>query len=142
MSVKTNNVKKLGFTNEEIKDILEEAGYEVNKYYLRNCQKFAELLNDLDYDGKMNKDDVINFLYPTSEEEKPKEPDVFPEYYEERIKDDEYDEIERLEKIRDEIDEKIKELREVEKYNENEVEGLMNIPASESEVQKSHEERY
>ncbi|KAI5552552.1 hypothetical protein TVAGG3_0229970, partial [Trichomonas vaginalis G3] len=89
----------------------------------------------------MNKDDVINFLYPTSEE-KPKEPDVFPEYYEERIKDDEYDEIERLEKIRDEIDEKIKELREVEKYNENEVEGLMNIPASESAVQKSHEERY
>ena len=86
----------------------------------------------------MNKDDVINFLYPTSKKEKPKEPDVFPEYYEERIKDDEYDEIERLEKIRDEIDEKIKELREV----ENEVEGLMNIPASESEVQKSHEERY
>ena len=142
MSVTTNSVKKLGFTNEEIKDILEEAGYEVDKYYLRNCQKFAELLNDLDYDGKMNKDDVINFLYPTSEEEKPKEPDVFPEYYEERIKDDEYNEIERLKKIRDEIDEKIKELREVEKYNENEVEGLMNIPASESEVQKSHEERY
>ncbi|KAI5548380.1 hypothetical protein TVAGG3_0168020 [Trichomonas vaginalis G3] len=133
MSVKTNNVKKLGFTNEEIKDILEEAGYEVDKYYLRNCQKFAEFLNEFDYDGKMNKDDVINFLYPTSKEEKPKEPDVFPEYYEERIKDDdEYNEIERLEKIRDEIDEKIKELREVEKYNENEVEGLMNIPASES----------
>ena len=35
MSVKTNDVKKLGFTNREIKDILEEAGYEVDKYYLR-----------------------------------------------------------------------------------------------------------
>ncbi|EAX84151.1 hypothetical protein TVAG_072980, partial [Trichomonas vaginalis G3] len=88
----------------------------------------------------MNKDDVINFLYPTSEEEKPKEPDVFPEYFEEKIKQDEYynDEIEKLEQLRNEIDEKIKELREV----ENEVEGLMNIPASESAVQKSHEERY
>ena len=36
------------------------------KYYLRNCKKFAEFLNDFDYYGKMNKDDVINFLYPTS----------------------------------------------------------------------------
>ena len=61
MSVKTNNVKKLGFTNEEIKDILEEAGYEVDKYYLRNCKKFAELLNDLDYDGKMNKEEFDEF---------------------------------------------------------------------------------
>ncbi|KAI5533016.1 hypothetical protein TVAGG3_0376940 [Trichomonas vaginalis G3] len=123
MSVKTNDMKKLGFTNEEINEILDEAGIEVSRYYLRNCQKFAELLNDLDYEGEMNKDDVINFLYPTSdnneENEKPKEvQEIDNNVYEERRGEDEYYEQDekKAEEVRNEIDEEIKNEKEVEEY--------------------------
>ncbi|KAI5491430.1 hypothetical protein TVAGG3_1010020 [Trichomonas vaginalis G3] len=123
MSVKTNDVKKLGFTSEEINEILEEAGYEVSRYYLRNCQKFAELLNDLDYEGEMNKENVINFLYPTSDEneenEKVKESEEIDDnVYEERRGEDEYYEQDekKAEEVRNEIDEEIKNEKEVEEY--------------------------
>ncbi|KAI5498702.1 hypothetical protein TVAGG3_0832800 [Trichomonas vaginalis G3] len=132
MSVKTNDVKKLGFTNEEINEILDEAGIEVSRYYLRNCQKFAELLNDLDYEGEMNKDDVINFLYPTSDgnEEKPQSggadvheklkevQEIDDNVYEERRGEDEFYEQDekKAEEVRNEIDEEIKNEKEVEEY--------------------------
>ncbi|KAI5522783.1 hypothetical protein TVAGG3_0584270 [Trichomonas vaginalis G3] len=151
MSITTNSLKSLKFTNSELENILENFGDGSYPTYMQNVKEFSRLLNEFKYNGPITKKAIMRYLYPKKVEKQeniplygPESLETPPEYFEEKIKQDEYynDEIEKLEQLRNEIDEKIKELREVEKYNENEVEGLMNIPASESAVQKSHEERY
>ncbi|KAI5512748.1 hypothetical protein TVAGG3_0754170 [Trichomonas vaginalis G3] len=152
MSITTNSLKSLKFTNSELENILENFGDGSYPTYMQNVKEFSRLLNEFKYNGPITKKAIMRYLYPKKVEKQENIPlygpedlgseslETPPEYFEEKIKQDEYynDEIEKLEQLRNEIDEKIKELRNA----ENEVEGLMNIPASESEVQKSHEERY
>ena len=134
MSINAYDIRYLGFNNNELMKILREGNRDVSISYLRNCKTFAEFLNkDCEYKGPLNKQSIMEFLYPKPDE-------IDDPFYMERRHDDEYynNEIEQLEKLRAEIDNRIKEL----KYTENEIEDLMNIPVSESETQKSHEERY
>ena len=134
MSINAYDIRYLGFNNNELMKILREGSRDVSISYLRNCKTFAEFLNkDCGYSGTLNKQSIMEFLYPKPDE-------IDDPFYMERRHDDEYynNEIEQLEKLRAEIDNRIKEL----KYTENEIEDLMNIPVSESETQKSHEERY
>ncbi|KAI5512109.1 hypothetical protein TVAGG3_0745090 [Trichomonas vaginalis G3] len=152
MSITTNSLKSLKFTNSELENILENFGDGSYPTYMQNVKEFSRLLNEFKYNGPITKKAIMRYLYPKKVEKQENIPlygpedlgseslETPPEYFEEKIKQDEYynDEIEKLEQLRNEIDERISELRNA----ENEVEGLMNIPASESEVQKSHEERY
>lgn len=141
-ALKTFDLRSLGFTGKELSKIMNDFDDGEFPSYLQNLKALAEILNDFKYSGTLNKESIMRFLYPPPKIEQLSEVEVpsTEEFYEERRHDDEYynNEIAQLEKLRDEIDNRIKEL----KYTENEIEDLMNIPVSESETQKSHEERY
>ena len=68
----------------------------------------------------------------------------FPErrFYDDDINNVYEDELQQLLEYREAIDSKIKELQQREQENKEFIDSLMNIPASESPIQKSHEERY
>lgn len=98
----------------------------------------VRLLNEYEFDKRVGLDykaihDEIHLVWNT-EKDQP-EPEQVEEYFDERRGyDDPEDEIYNLMRQREEIDNRIKELQEIE--------SVMNIPASDSPMKLSHEERY
>ena len=150
---------------------LESKDLGITKYYLQNVSNLAHWLNEYKYDGELNFKDINEFLNP-KENERPDgleprsgevlseaneiepqrpdgleprsgEPEPEPEFFEERRGYDEAeDEMYNLIQARNAIDERIKELQQQEQQQEQDIDAIMNIPASDSPVARSHEERY
>ena len=111
---------------DEFNAFIEHKGYETDEELMKEMK---EILKQEIYEREHEKTHE-------GEDESP--------FYEERRgydEDEPEDDIYQLQQEREEINKQIKELQERERQLNEEIEALMNIPVSESPVQKSHEER-
>lgn len=165
MTISFSDVRYSSLTHEQIKDILrniqelESKDLDITNNFRHNVSNLAHWLNEYKYDGKLNFKDIHDFLNPKDEIEPKPQPKPEPEntdaerptgaepqsgeFFEERRGYDEAeDEMYNLIQARNAIDERIKELQQQEQQREQDIDAIMNIPASDSPLARSHEERY
>ena len=64
MSIKTFDLRSLGFTDGELSKIMNDFDDGEFPSYLQNIKALADILNDFKYNGALNKRSIMEFLNP------------------------------------------------------------------------------